>query len=342
MERNQHVDAARGIAMICIVLGHLGNSGINHFVFTFHVTIFFLLTGYYINTKTSARNFIKKRFRTLIIPYAVTCLAVLILTVPFNILLNNGDDNLNMLKRYFLASLYGAGDSYQEPFTIYGIGAIWFLLATFWGAVALRLLLNLSRIWLRILLVITVFAASYYSSSLCWLPFSIQAGGCALLFMYIGYIGQRIIPIFKRSGSEIKMTVLCLMLWIWIEFIINFRSFWLVHCDIGRGAIDVVGSICACCCVLFISRLICLKPNFIANALAYLGRYSLLVLSVHLVELDTIWWRNCAEMIFGSSITDVGFLWFRIIGKFAIIIPCVIILSKWKFSRKIFGYKTTG
>ncbi len=341
MERNQYVDVARGIAMICIVLGHLGNSGINHVVFTFHVTIFFLLTGYYMNTRASVGNFIKKKFRTLIIPYAVTCLAILILVVPFNILLNNGDGNLDRLKYYFMASLYGAGDSYQEPFTIYGIGAIWFLLATFWGAVVLRLLLNLSKIWLRVLLVIAIFAASYYSRSICWLPFSIQAGGCALLFMYIGYIGQRIVPAFKRSGTEIKVATFCLMLWLWVEFIVNFQSFWLVHCDIGRGAVDIIGSISACCCVLFISWLICLKPNFIANSLAYLGRYSLLVLSVHLVELDTFWWWNCAKMIFGSNITEAGYLWFRIIGKFIIIIPCVIILSKWKFSRRVFGYKTT-
>ncbi len=190
-------------------------------------------------------------------------------------------------------------------------------------------------------MVIAIFAASYYSRSICWLPFSIQAGGCALLFMYIGYIGQCIVPAFKRSGTEIKVATFCLMLWLWVEFIVNFQSFWLVHCDIGRGAVDIIGSISACCCVLFISWLICLKPNFIANSLAYLGRYSLLVLSVHLVELDTFWWWNCAKMIFGSNITEAGYLWFRIIGKFIIIIPCVIILSKWKFSRRVFGYKTT-
>ncbi len=339
MERNKHVDVARGIAMICIVLGHLGNSEINRVVFTFHVTIFFLLTGYYTSTKTSIKDFIKRKFRTLIVPYAVTCLMVLALVVPLNTLLNGGENNLGRLEQYFFASLYGAGDSYQEPFVIYEIGAIWFLLATFWGTIFLRLLLNLERSWLRILIVISIFAAAYYSSSICWLPFSIQAGGCALLFMYIGYIGKSIVPAIKNLRIEIKIAILCLMLWIWIEFIFNFQGFWLVHCNIGRGAVDVISSICACCCVLFISWLICKKLNFIANALAYLGRYSLLVLSVHLVELDTVWWWNCATMLFGNDITEAGYLWFRIIGKFALIIPCVVILSKWRFSRKIFGYR---
>jgi len=35
--------------MICIVLGHLGNPLINQFVFTFHLPVFFIITGYFFN-----------------------------------------------------------------------------------------------------------------------------------------------------------------------------------------------------------------------------------------------------------------------------------------------------
>lgn len=41
--RLQYIDIAKGIAMICIILGHLGNANINRVVFTFHVPIFSLL-----------------------------------------------------------------------------------------------------------------------------------------------------------------------------------------------------------------------------------------------------------------------------------------------------------
>lgn len=41
--RLQYIDIAKGIAMICIILGHLGNASINRIVFTFHVPIFSLL-----------------------------------------------------------------------------------------------------------------------------------------------------------------------------------------------------------------------------------------------------------------------------------------------------------
>ena len=45
-KRLTYIDIARGIAIICIVLGHLGNNTINRVVFTFHVPIFFFITGY--------------------------------------------------------------------------------------------------------------------------------------------------------------------------------------------------------------------------------------------------------------------------------------------------------
>ena len=44
--RIRSVDVARGVAIVCIVLGHLGVDGINRVVFTFHVPLFCLLSGY--------------------------------------------------------------------------------------------------------------------------------------------------------------------------------------------------------------------------------------------------------------------------------------------------------
>ena len=78
-KRLQYVDIARGIAMICIILGHLGNPSINRVVFTFHVPIFFFITGYFTNNKRRFPEFAKNKLRTLIVPYIIACLAIIIL-----------------------------------------------------------------------------------------------------------------------------------------------------------------------------------------------------------------------------------------------------------------------
>ena len=59
--RVQYFDIARGIAMICIILGHLNNSLINRVVFTFHVPIFFLYHGLFHEFKVWNQRLCKKQ-----------------------------------------------------------------------------------------------------------------------------------------------------------------------------------------------------------------------------------------------------------------------------------------
>ena len=78
-KRLQYIDIAKGIAMICIILGHMGNANINRVVFTFHVPIFFFITGYFISDKCEVNIFVRNKVRTLIIPYLITCFAIVII-----------------------------------------------------------------------------------------------------------------------------------------------------------------------------------------------------------------------------------------------------------------------
>ena len=76
--RVKYIDIARGIAILCIILGHLGNATINRIVYTFHVPIFFLITGYFMSDKMSTREFCQKKIRTLILPYVYTCILMIL------------------------------------------------------------------------------------------------------------------------------------------------------------------------------------------------------------------------------------------------------------------------
>lgn len=63
------VDIARGIAIIAIIIGHMGFKNVNRVVYTFHVPIFFLITGFFITESAKISLIVKKRIKTLIIPY---------------------------------------------------------------------------------------------------------------------------------------------------------------------------------------------------------------------------------------------------------------------------------
>ena len=77
--RISYIDVAKGISMICIILGHLNCHAINRVVFPFHVPVFFLITGYFTDRESGLRDFVKKKARTLLVPYFVTCLAIIVI-----------------------------------------------------------------------------------------------------------------------------------------------------------------------------------------------------------------------------------------------------------------------
>lgn len=337
--RVRYVDIARGISIICIILGHLGVSSINRFVFTFHVPVFFLISGYFFDEKSNWKVFTGKKVKTLIVPYVTACLLIIISAVFFNQILNQGLGDKAVIKSWIGAALYGAGDNYSKPFVIKGIGAIWFLLAMFWASLMMKLLLGI-RNEFRFLIVLAIFfIADWSRKRFFWFPLSIQAGGTALLFIYIGYLSKYLNTIFRQIENSMKFVLLGFAAWVWIEFIINFKSFWLVHCDHGRGVVDIFGSLCGSVCILSISYLIDNKTILLSRGLAFLGKYSLLMLCMHIIELDTINWRWLLKYAL-PFIPDQSLLAFIITGKLIWCIGLTYLLSKWNFTRRLFGYSS--
>lgn len=338
VSRLEFVDVAKGIAMICIVLGHLGSTLINRVVFTFHVPVFFLISGYFISNSGTVSAFIVKKMRTLIVPYCLTCVVIIVLGTIKGLCLQGFGGAFHEAKYWIYASLYGAGDSYEEPFVIIKIGAIWFLLALFWGSIFLRISLNMKPV-LRIAFVAALFLFGYYSRNWFWFPLSIQAGCCATLWVYIGYLFKESKQVREKFPPGSQYIVLLFSIIVWVLFIINFQSFWLVHCDIGRGVVDVFGSLCASYAVIQISRLISKIP-FISKALAYLGKYSLFMLCVHITEMNLISWEDFLNYLLNVlSIPKLPAYLILLVLKFGIIIFFTVLASRIKFIKRLYGFK---
>ena len=140
-------------------------------------------------------------------------------------------------------------------------------------------------------------------------------------------------------SKEIKIFAGLFALIGWISFIRDFQSFWLVHCDIGRGIIDIFGSLCACGIVLKFSYYFCRKSSLISGKIAYFGRYSLLVLCIHIVELDLLPWWNLVEKLNEYGFPSAYNLFFIICGKLALDLGGAVLVSKIRRVRILFGYE---
>ncbi|MGO5337308.1 acyltransferase family protein [Bilifractor sp. LCP19S3_H10] len=356
-QRKEYLDLLRGIAMISIVLGHLGVSSIIHVVFTYHLPVFFLITGYFTREGQPLSALVRKRARTLLVPYAICCMIIIVLRVLWYGI-RGGSGASSEAVQWILASLYASGTVGLIPTGIISIGAIWFLWATFWACIFLNLILRMPDKF-RIAAVLGIFLAGYYSARKFLLPLDIQPAACALLYLYVGYLVRRYEASLLQMGMEWRISVLALAAVVWISFILHFQGFWIVGCNFGNGAEDIVASLCAC----LVLTVICFWldrisdraqkdaptpdrvhersafPGQLIKWIAFLGRYSIVILFMHIIELDVFPYNGILKRLNGHGMPVSLNLAVMILLKFLIIISGSIILVRTKAGRRIFGFR---
>lgn len=71
--RRQDVDFFRGIGIICMILGHIIVNEIifNRIIHAFHMPMFFIISGMFWKTCESYADFIKKKAKSLLLPYLI-------------------------------------------------------------------------------------------------------------------------------------------------------------------------------------------------------------------------------------------------------------------------------
>ena len=337
-KRVGYVDVARGIAMICIVLGHLKVNNIDRVVYTFHLPIFFLISGYFISEKGTLSEFIKKKFRTLIVPYILTCFVMILIAGGLGLYAGGIAGAGKAMGEWGIATLCGSGTEYTKPFYIRTVGALWFLWASFWGYILLRITLKFKG-GQRTLFVAVVFLLSYFSCKFFWLPLCIQRGGFALLFMYIGYLYKQEKETVSSLSKETKFFILFAAALLWINFIKDFQGFWLVIFYFGRGMVDVFASLGASLCFLELSKATEHFLPSISSSIEFLGKNSLIMLSIHNVEYHFFPWHMCFEKLTMIGLPGNWELGFLIAGKLVLDILLTFLLANCNFIRKAYGMK---
>tara|TARA_B110000503_G_C7097696_1_gene392381 strand:- start:338 stop:1249 length:912 start_codon:yes stop_codon:yes gene_type:complete len=109
------LDTAKGITILLMILGHTSiPSVLSNFIWAFHMPLFFIASGWTTNwQKTDFKGFTKRKFRTLLVPFFVYSLVVLMIQIlqgwdNFNHWIYNGWGSyaLWFIPVLFLASLF--------------------------------------------------------------------------------------------------------------------------------------------------------------------------------------------------------------------------------------------
>lgn len=322
--------------MICIVLGHMGISKVNAVVYPFHLPLFFYISGYFFTIKKDWSSFLADKASRLIIPYCFTCLWICILAISLTYIQNGSC--LQTAKHWIAASLYGIGGNATSPFRIPGIGAIWFLWAIFWGYLLLRIYVTFFNKIFAITLSVTVALICIISSRYIWLPLSIQQGGAAALLMYMGYMYRQEESKLKTLSSEVRIFATLVLLALFAWEVTHFSGFWMVRNYYGNGIVDLLSSLGGVIAVCLLAKALKNIP-YINHFLSIWGKWSLFVLCIHIIELNTLPWKSICQHTANFIGKEAGenCLYPIIIAKLTLISISIFFVNRYKNVRRMFG-----
>ena len=185
--RDNAIDIAKGIGILLVIVGHTGglpaDTAVHHFIYSFHMPLFFILGGYFFKPSGFKKHLLKDA-RRLLLPYAFS----VFLLILWFILLGAKYDNYGMVWRTLQSGMFGSGQIHASP--IWGdyptIGMIWFLLAMFWCRVTYNIVSRLSATHRFLTSAVIAMAATVIDNFIINMPFGILTGLSAIMFYMLG------------------------------------------------------------------------------------------------------------------------------------------------------------
>jgi fucose 4-O-acetylase-like acetyltransferase len=178
-ERDVSIDALKGFAILAVIFGHIA-SPLTNFIFSWHMPLFFFVSGFFIKTQDGVKIFLRKNFKKIMIYFFVFAVIGFLVTYFRNILLNRSNESMadGLVGIFFWMDM--------EHLNHYGL-VLWFLPALFWGKFINYILLKYIKSKLIIgLLLILIF--SLVVSVNIKLPFVLDIGLISSLWIFAGYI----------------------------------------------------------------------------------------------------------------------------------------------------------
>ena len=314
-KRIEYLDIARGIGILLVVLGHNDFEAISLFVhqviYSFHIPLFFFLSGYFINISIPFFDFFKKRFNSLLKPFLFTIFLIYFTSISFEKM------GFNTAITRIVKSLYGTGHYIDWV-------QLWFLpelfVVSLYAFLFITLVNRLQNRWVTwgILLATLAFSLPFLKT---FYPFTISVLGkqyelyglplgLDLVFLsgFFFILGNEIRQVTSEKtfdnllllvGTGMGLVVLNYLFPYEIDF--NIRQY-------ESFPINTTEAILGIIFILALSRQIELRTNRLASVFKYLGNISLIILLFH-VPIQAFWGQKVMNVTnnFPLSIL-VGFI----------------------------------
>ena len=294
-KRIEYLDIAKGIGILLVVLGHNDFEVISLFIqrliYSFHMPLFFFLSGYFINISVPFFDFFKRRFNALLKPFFFTIFLIYFTSVSFEKM------GFNTAITRTVKSLYGSGHYLDWV-------QLWFLphlfVVSLYAFLFIKLVGKLRNRWVTwgILLAIMAIAIPFLHAfypfpisilgkdyELWGLPFSLDLVLVTGFFFILGNEVRQVTTektfdngLFLAAAGAL---VLLLNMLFPYEIDFNIRLY-------QSFLVNTTEAILGILFVLALARQIELRAARLASVLKYLGNISLIILLFH-VPMQAFW-----------------------------------------------------
>ncbi|HBK26936.1 MAG TPA: hypothetical protein DDY90_09595 [Clostridiales bacterium] len=277
--RLEWIDYTKAFAIIFVIVGHTVSFGseVRNLIFSFHMPLFYILTGYTIQKCNSLRDVAKvtyKDFRRLYLPVFYSMVVLVILErIAHHIPLSTS------IREELQRIVWCAAVSHNgHP----ALGSLWFLIVLFWAKLFYRTIMRLFSEEHSGIIFLFCILLTYFVSKKVWLPQSLDIVPLAAFYIYVGKFLSRSDVSKARTSPYLILASFVFWIATWMNGIyveIGTRSFPYLIISIFAA---IAGSICV---ISLCGTLSYLPHNRICEGIKrvvrWIGTNTLLILCVH-------------------------------------------------------------
>ena len=254
-ERDYSLDIARGIAGVLVVVGHISSTPalIHICIYSFHMPLFYIISGMILNTKIAFKDFLLKRVKGLFFPYLALNLLVWLMENAIKFVISLlGFTSFDREKS--ISSLLGifVGWRLTEYYYI-----LWFVISLFFGELLAYVILHIvhDSKWILLIGIIFVLLSPWVWKNVSGLPYSIDTLPIAVGFILVGnsiydYIKGTITTRNILKGGIILLFT-CVVAIIGSQ---NWGDVDIYNCQIGQIFIFILTSLSGSIAIIYISK----------------------------------------------------------------------------------------
>ena len=276
-ERINWVDTAKGIGLLFVIMGHLHIPLVVTWVYTFHMPLFFFLSGVvFSGDKYTFKEFFKKKLKSLIIPYFSLGIVIYLFYVIINIIWEPENElygsNWSMLLQFLC----------QEHFW-----TIWFLTCLFLAEILyyfVNILFKGKQVFQTIgSLGICLLGFLYYRLGGDGLPWNFDVALIAQFFFHLGYIFRSNKNVYNKLLTENKrknfaMAIVFLIVNVLAGILCIKISGQSLDMSVGLYGNELLTMVSAVAGILFV---VVISNNVTNKALKYLGENTMIIFAWH-------------------------------------------------------------